>query len=106
LTKLRKAKNVIFVGYSLPKSDIYMQFFLRAALGPNQDLHRVFVFDPVLDEGDPRGQEMRERFSNCFSAQFRPRLNFMPSRPLGKIRPGTAEHFVSVLKNSPGDILF
>ena len=63
LNKLRNAKNVIFIGYSLPLTDIYMQYFLRAALGPNTDINRIFVFDPILCKNTSSSENMRNRFN-------------------------------------------
>lgn len=78
LIALRQAKNICFVGYSMPKTDIYMQFFLKAALGPNQYLNKVSIFDPVLWRETPEKESMVERFQSCFSQQTRSRLKFKP----------------------------
>jgi hypothetical protein len=109
LQRLRSAKNVIFVGYSLPRTDIYMQYFLKAALGPNVDLNRIFVFDPILFSGTQAGHDMRARYEECFSPQLRNRIGFNPDPERGKrIREGagTAEHFVYLLGNDPKSIVF
>lgn len=111
LNSLRSAKNITFVGYSLPKTDMYMQFFLKAALGPNQELNKISVFDPVLFHDSKESNEMKQRYKECFSEQIRPRINFCPSPIFDKNgnlkdKSGTTEHFVHVLRNSPSDILF
>lgn len=108
LNRLREAKNVVFVGYSLPKTDMYMQFFLKAALGPNQNLNKISVFDPVLWHDSDSSKSMINRFESCFSEQIRPRINFKPGYVPEKLRgdAGTTKHFVSMLANAPETILF
>ncbi len=108
LDVLRKAKHIIIVGYSLPRTDIYMQYFLKAAVGPNSDLKRIFVFDPVLFRGGPEAEEMKVRYEECFSPQFTGRISFKPNptRSLVDILHGTFHHFVYTLGECPESILF
>ncbi|WP_020181954.1 SIR2 family protein [Methylotenera sp. 1P/1] len=112
LQRLREAKNVIFVGYSLPKTDMYMQFFLKAALGPNQELNRLFIFDPVLWKNTAESEDMKRRYEMCFSEQLRNRIVFNPEvsggfahRSSGNLN-GTTAHFVNTLEDEPNKILF
>ena len=79
LQRLREAKNIIIVGYSLPQTDIFMQYFLRAGVGPNLNLNKVIVFNPTLYQTGTDNELMRERFGNCFSPQLRNRINFNPT---------------------------
>lgn len=102
LKHLREAKNIIIVGYSLPQTDIYMQYFLKAGVGPNINLNRVFVFNPVLVTSDKNNDEMRERFGSCFSPQLRERVEFTPSDEQGKHSKGRFEDFVDMVALSPG----
>ncbi len=102
LQRLREAKNVIIVGYSLPSTDIYMQYFLKAGLGPNTDLNRVFVFDPVLFGDDKACHAMEERYKTCFSPQMQERLVFRPPGADGYKRAGNLTHFVDRLN----DVIF
>ena len=99
LQRLRTAKNVIIVGYSLPRTDIYMQYFLKTALGPNLNLNRIYVYDPVLFgyEDDPTTKEMMNRYAKCFSPQLQDRIVFKPGRISGGNRDGTFTHFVDDL---------
>jgi len=104
---LRKAKNIVFVGYSLPRTDIYMQYFLKSALGPNIDLNRIFVFDPVLFKDGPENQEMRNRYSSCFAPQLVGRIVFDP--PTIRDSPpvsGSLHHFMSLFTRKDQGILF
>ena len=78
LQKLREAKNIIIVGYSLPQTDIFMQYFLRAGVGPNLNLNKIIVHNPTLYQNGTDNELMRERFGNCFSPQLRSRINFNP----------------------------
>jgi hypothetical protein len=106
LKSLRIAKNVTFVGYSLPKTDMYMQFFLKAALGPNQELNKISVFDPELHKGSDAAKAMRERYQQIFSEQLRPRIDFNPGRNISPNIAGTTEHFVQSLNSEDQDIIF
>jgi hypothetical protein len=54
LNLLRQAKNLIIVGYSLPSTDVYMQYFLKSGVGPNGDLNKIIVFDPILFNDDEK----------------------------------------------------
>ena len=98
LQRLRQAKNVFIVGYSLPSTDIYMQYFLKAGLGPNTDLNRIFVYDPVLFEDSGACNEMIERYRTCFSPQLQRSIVFNPPFTGDRIR-GSLQHFVSGLSN-------
>ncbi len=108
LNRLREAKNVIFVGYSLPKTDMYMQFFLKAALGPNQELNKLFIFNPVLWSETDASEEMKVRYQSCFSEQLRPRVIFTPELVNSEhvSIAGTTEHFISVLEHKPDSVFF
>ena len=110
MERLRSAKNVVIVGYSLPRTDIYMQYFLKAALGPNVDLNRIFVFDPAIARKSPAGDAMIDRYQECFSTQLRNRMCFYPedlgAHTTSPQRTGTAEHFVHALGNSPEAVMF
>jgi hypothetical protein len=108
LQRLRRTKNVVIVGYSLPRTDIYMQYFLKAALGPNMDLNRISVFDPILYEDSVQGTDMCARYQECFASQLHDRINFRPGTGgIGSsARPGSAAQFVEMLGTSPQKILF
>lgn len=109
LNRLREAANVIIVGYSLPRTDIYMQYFLKAALGPNVNLNRIFVFDPALWKDDVAGQEMKARIEDCFAPQLKNRICFRHEDKFSQTQPqlaGTFKHFVQLLDSSPNSILF
>jgi hypothetical protein len=109
LEVLRNAKNIIIVGYSLPKTDIYMQYFLKSAIGPNSDLQKIMVFDPVLFKDNERNSEMRQRYKECFSPQFSSRINFNPTSMYtnGKgPEDGCFSHFVHSLRYKSKQLLF
>lgn len=76
MKKLGNAKNIVIVGYSLPKTDIYMQYFLKAALGPNKSLNKVFIFDPILFQEGKACNEMMDRYKSCFAENFINRIFF------------------------------
>jgi hypothetical protein len=100
LAHLRQAKNIVIVGYSLPQTDIYMQYFLKAGVGPNVDLNRIFVFDPILFSEKKRedADAMKERYASCFSTQLRRRIDFNPASCIPEqMAPGnfgTTHHLV------------
>ncbi len=112
LERLRQAKNIIIVGYSLPATDIYMQYFLKTAVGPNLDLNRVYVFDPVLFEGGERAQSMVDRYLSCFAPQMRNRIDFFPGSRGSEATvsmargTGTLQHFVQLIGQDAGSIFF
>lgn len=78
LEVIQGAKRLIIVGYSMPKTVIYFQYFLRTALGRARDLDRIVVFDPVLFTKTKEGEEMQERYEACLSEPFRKRIEFCP----------------------------
>ncbi|TAE90743.1 MAG: hypothetical protein EAZ81_08885 [Verrucomicrobia bacterium] len=107
LNAVRSCKNLIICGYSLPATDIYMQYFLKAALGPNQDLNKLFVFDPVLfrsDKGD-EAKALKRRYSSNFSESIQHRISFEPIKSQ-EGKGGTFEHLVFLLARYPLEILF
>jgi hypothetical protein len=106
LTHLREAANLIIVGYSLPKTDIYMQYFLKAGLGPNIDLNKVVVFDPALWRDSSVGEGMKARYEDCFAPQIRGRICFRPEKRSERTPGGTFENFVATLAHEPGFLLF
>ena len=108
MKKLGSAKNIIIIGYSLPKTDIYMQYFLKAALGPNKNLNKVFIFDPVLFQENKSRDEMMDRYKSCFSETFIKRIVFQPngSNVYKTHHLGTTRHFVELLENNKGNLLF
>jgi hypothetical protein len=106
---LRTCKNLIVCGYSLPVTDIYMQYFLKAALGPNQDLNHVYVFDPSLfgNERHAEGEGLRQRYARNFSEPIQRRIEFQPWCPEGwKEGHGTMRHLVWLLAQHPDVLLF
>jgi hypothetical protein len=109
LARLRSAKNIVVVGYSLPRTDIYMQYFLKAALGPNSDVNRIIVFDPVLFQNSDAEKAMRSRYEECFAPQLRGRIIFNP--PMYKHVDfdgvaGSTDHFVGLLASAVDEVLF
>lgn len=85
LQRLRQAKNIFIVGYSLPITDTYMQYFLKTALGPNENVNRIYVYDPVLfpdetPESKKACADMKERYAACFSNQLQKLICFQPPR--------------------------
>lgn len=105
LRKLQSAKNIVVVGYSLPTTDIYMQFFLKAALGPNRNFDKLIVFDPVLFQKSTANDALRQRYEDCFSSQVRSRIVFEPTGDDSGM-PGTAQHLVNMLGSEPSAVLF
>jgi len=101
---IRACKNLIICGYSLPATDIYMQYFLKSALGPNQDLNRMFIYDRSLfvPEETECADALKKRYSAIFSPAIQPRIRFDPPRHNG----GTFQDMVYILQRYPGEILF
>jgi len=110
LKRLRESKNIVIVGYSLPRTDIYMQYFLKAALGPNVDLNKITVFDPVLHRESTENNEMRLRYNDCFAPQLHSRIQFRMTGDEAKIGSqkhfGTGDQFVHILRSNPDSMFF
>ncbi len=107
LSRLRTAKKIFIVGYSLPRTDVYMQYFFKTALGPNRDLRKVVVFNPVLFREDADAEDMKRRYGECFAPQFQKLIEFQPrwhwmSSP---IAGGTFQHFSDAIEKD-GDLFF
>jgi len=100
LRRLQEAKNIIIVGYNLPQTDIYMQYFLRAGVGPNINLNKIIVCNPTLYQSGAENELMRERFGNCFSPQLRNRIVFNPVDFSDQSLNGTFEGFVDRIDNA------
>lgn len=111
LDALRCCKNLIVCGYSLPITDIYMQYFLKAALGPNQNLNKIFVFDPCLflPERKSDGDALKQRYGSNFAAPIQKRIDYSPPSPQGGFSDttlGSLAHLVWLLREGPDSILF
>jgi hypothetical protein len=111
LERLREAKNIVIIGYSLPQTDIYIQYFFKAALGPNLNLNNIFVFDPILYNEDNSSQEMKKRYETCFSPQLKKRIIFNPDEHYSyvsntKHNLGKFINFVNMVREKTQEILF
>lgn len=110
LKALRQCKNLIVCGYSLPQTDTYMQYFLKASLGPNRDLNHIYVFDPVLfdKERQADGEQLRSRYNSIFAESIQERIVYQPTVPsgLGSFYEGKFVHVVELLHRAPERLLF
>lgn len=105
LQRLKEAHNVIIIGYSLPKSDVYMQYFFKAGIGPNTNIQKIIVFNPEL--WSDRGAAMKSRYASCFSEQLSARINFQPHiEQADKQVAGTLYHFLDTLETNPSSLFF
>jgi len=107
LDRLRHVKNVAIVGYSMPPTDIYLQYFLKTALGPNKDFDKITVFNPVLFQRNNDAEEMMKRYAVSFSEQIRRRIDYRPA--LFSRRgdaDGTFAHFVRAINGPTNSIFF
>lgn len=103
---LRSAKRIVFVGYSMPKTDMYMQYFLKAALGPNKDLKDIIVFNPQLLENSTEAAELRKRYTSCFAEQLEKYINFSPPIATPHGSNGNLSHFLELLKKRPSFLIY
>lgn len=46
---LRGIRRLVFIGYSLPKTDLYFRYFLALALAENNHLPKVYVVNPGIE---------------------------------------------------------
>jgi len=52
---LSDVRRIVFIGYSLPKTDLYFRHFLALALAENSQLPKVYALNPsILEPGDVR----------------------------------------------------
>lgn len=106
---LSKAKTITFIGYSMPKTDIYLQYFLKSAIGANSDIERINIFDPVLFMQNENANQMKQRYLDCFANQLHERIFFEPIIPEAKLElkdyGGKLRHFNDMLFNTP-ELLF
>ncbi len=47
---LQSVRRIIFIGYSLPKTDLYFRHFLALSLADNPHLPKVYVLNPGIQE--------------------------------------------------------
>jgi hypothetical protein len=117
IQSLQGAKNIVIVGYSLPPTDIYVQYFLKTAIGSNLDLRKITVFNPDLFKPNEARNKMRERYSDCFSQQIiKRKINFEPqsSRRITNTTThidyekymGTTEHFIDEIVFNNNELFF
>ncbi len=60
---LQHVRRIVFIGYSLPKTDLYFRHFLALSLADNPHLPKVYVVNPEIDK--PGG--VRENFLDLFA---------------------------------------
>ena len=114
LERLRQAKNIVIVGYSLPQTDVYMQYFFKSGVGPNTDLNKISIFNPTLFQDNADRMEMEQRYIKCFSPQMVKRIEFRPveKKSLLKFEEnvenyfGRFAHFVSIINDQNYNIFF
>lgn len=108
LKRIREAKTITFVGYSLPDTDTYMQYFLKAAAGPNKDLRSISVFDPMLLKQNDLSKQIENRYTSCFSDQMRKKIKLRPAAlpSMSERKRCTTEHFIRSLETNEGSIMY
>lgn len=72
--KLRTATHLVFIGYSLPESDLFFRYLLASALAKNETLQSVTVLD--------RGGDTLRRYGGFFSEALRSQQKFRPMENL------------------------
>lgn len=68
---LRQADRVVFVGYSFPRSDTYMKYFLTTSLSKSMDLKSVDILDPDADNIVTRLRSDDEMYGSTFKRNLR-----------------------------------
>ena len=67
---LEEAEKLVFIGFSFPKSDIYIRYFLAANLFENVDLRTIEIIDPNADKICGRLKD--SNFGIHFTSRLRP----------------------------------
>jgi hypothetical protein len=77
-------------------------------VGPNSDLSKIIVFNPVLFGESDEAAQMKRRYQECFSPQFSSRIIFEPSDPPSgsELLRGSFAHFVQLLVEDAGRLMF
>jgi len=104
LEVLKNAHRINIVGYSMPKTDIYMQYFLKTAIGANINNVKINVFDPIIYKRNSETEQMKQRYYDCFAPQMLKNIFF--EHPLSSEMHytencdwhGTTKHFVQLLE--------
>jgi hypothetical protein len=105
LDRIGKCKNLFIVGYSQPKTDIYFQYFLKSALGPNLDFEKLIVFNPAFFS-EKLNKEIETRYLDCFPEQLHNQIVFHPVDKFNSnVVKGSFTHFVQELQGE-NNILF
>ena len=74
---LETVRRIVFIGYSLPKSDLYFRHFMATALANNNFAPKVYVWNPKIHEDSPE----RESYTDLFAPLAREdRLFGIPGR--------------------------
>lgn len=60
---LANVRRIIFIGYSMPKSDLYFRHFLALALSENNYAPKVYVWNPGISKLGP----VRESYTDLFA---------------------------------------
>ena len=60
---LKKARRILFVGYSMPKSDLYFRHFLALSLAENNYAPKVYVLNPGISKLGP----VRDSYTDLFA---------------------------------------
>jgi len=58
---LKDIRRIVFIGYSLPKSDLYFRHFMALALSRNDFAPKVYVCNPGIE-----AEEVRENYLDLF----------------------------------------
>lgn len=108
---LKNCKNLVVCGYSMPETDIYMQYFLKSSLGPNRDFNKIHVFDPTLFSATD-SETIKSRYASIFSEPLRKRIVFRPRDPgpdgIGNSvhMKGSFDHFTRLIQVSTEGMFF
>lgn len=59
---LKTVRRIVFIGYSLPRSDLYMRHFLGLALADADYVPKVYVWNPSMKRGEDTWKNYCETF--------------------------------------------
>lgn len=64
LDGLKSVRRIVFIGYSMPKTDLYLRHFLALALAQNDYSPKVYIWNPGIL--DPENTELRSNYLDFF----------------------------------------
>jgi len=81
---LQNARQIIFIGYSFPRSDLHFRNFIAYALANNPYSPKVYAWNPgIISQNTPEKKQLRENYRDAFHPLLRQQRLFGIDIPFG-----------------------